>query len=402
MLTAASECTVTLVHGTIPSLGPKRLFRQQRWIQEGSLFCLTMSASVNALFLPFSWSGKNSHKARLAAGQDLAASLRRTFADHPSRRHYVIAHSHGGNVALYALKELSEDERHFISGVVTMGTPFIHSSPRDTVYIRDNLMLCLSKGSVVWVVIFLIVILLGFGAYTPDRWVYLLSSLCGLAGPSMRHIARKYDIEYWNKAARKMDERLDAKLLPGTPLMCVVADRDEAKAWVRALDWSARIIFGDWLLGVIDALAALGDSITKFGFASDNYLLIKLMTRNLLVGAAGIVVSLLAYSAGVVFVMAVVIGNLLTVSSPWGYGQSILLPWVVRISVADTPNTDSKRDAWVRETSSLLSLSLTRPIDPCEVQLSKFAPRSLTFQHSWLHEDVAVIQHVAAWLKTGH
>jgi hypothetical protein len=49
--------------------------------------------------------------------------------EYPNAHHFVVAHSHGGNVAMYALADESLASR--VSGVVCLGTPFFACKPRN-------------------------------------------------------------------------------------------------------------------------------------------------------------------------------------------------------------------------------------------------------------------------------
>lgn len=76
----------------------------------------------------FAWSGANSDRARIVAGLDLAVKLRRVAerlgatAKSPLEVN-LVAHSHGGNVCLEALRHL--DDRVHIRRFVLLGTPLI-------------------------------------------------------------------------------------------------------------------------------------------------------------------------------------------------------------------------------------------------------------------------------------
>ena len=69
----------------------------------------------------FLWSGETSHTARAKAADSLAAFIRNGYSLNPEAHHFMIAHSHGGNVALNAIKRAGETRS--ISGLVTLGTP---------------------------------------------------------------------------------------------------------------------------------------------------------------------------------------------------------------------------------------------------------------------------------------
>jgi pimeloyl-ACP methyl ester carboxylesterase len=80
-----------------------------------------------ALFEPFVWRGlfssflNNAHRYRLRGAKALRNRLIQLRQDHPTAKIFVIAHSHGGNVALYATREKGAGA---ISGVICMATPF--------------------------------------------------------------------------------------------------------------------------------------------------------------------------------------------------------------------------------------------------------------------------------------
>ena len=123
------DTIVTLVHGTFAS--------HADWVQDNSLLASSISNDVgqfgSTAVTRFCWSGANTHSGRLKAGRGLRDHLLSTAADFPEARQFVIAHSHGGNVALYALKDeqRSKDKlRKTLAksggGVVTLATPFLH------------------------------------------------------------------------------------------------------------------------------------------------------------------------------------------------------------------------------------------------------------------------------------
>jgi alpha-beta hydrolase superfamily lysophospholipase len=54
--------------------------------------------------------------------------VRGGHAQYPEPRHFIIAHSHGGIVALYALRDPAADQ--VVSGIITLATPFVSARPR--------------------------------------------------------------------------------------------------------------------------------------------------------------------------------------------------------------------------------------------------------------------------------
>lgn len=107
---------ITLIHGTWA--------REAPWTQEGSRLVLALqTADPEARIIRLEWSGGNSHAARLEAAEMLVHHVRGCRRCHPAAKHYVIAHSHGGNVVRYALS--LEDVSADLDGAVCLSTPFI-------------------------------------------------------------------------------------------------------------------------------------------------------------------------------------------------------------------------------------------------------------------------------------
>lgn len=123
---------VTLVHGTFARHAPWMQDTPKK-VEEGAL-CSALRGIEGTAIRRFCWSGGNSHSARLQAGHDLAIYMQDVKKQFPDdARHFIIAHSHGGNVALYAMehegptgKKLGED----VTGVITLATPFLTLTKR--------------------------------------------------------------------------------------------------------------------------------------------------------------------------------------------------------------------------------------------------------------------------------
>jgi hypothetical protein len=79
-------------------------------------------------FERFVWSGHNSVIARQRAVHRLIQQLRRAFLEWPDAQHYIIAHSHGGNIALQSMSD--DAVSHRLSGVICLSTPFLTITPR--------------------------------------------------------------------------------------------------------------------------------------------------------------------------------------------------------------------------------------------------------------------------------
>jgi hypothetical protein len=106
---ARHQFLVTLVHGTWPRGFFPTLRRRNRdplWFEESSPFLARLSAEFGDIphkIKPLPWSGENSIYARDKAAHVLAEYLSAEHNEHPQATQLIIAHSHGGNIALRAL-----------------------------------------------------------------------------------------------------------------------------------------------------------------------------------------------------------------------------------------------------------------------------------------------------------
>jgi hypothetical protein len=115
---------ITLIHGTFAG--------NASWMRSRSLFRAQLRTEIPdpIVFKVFKWGYfNNSPRARSRATSDLQKRLKRTLLAHPDAIHVVIGHSHGGNVALQALKDPILSAR--IAAVVCLATPFIAARPRN-------------------------------------------------------------------------------------------------------------------------------------------------------------------------------------------------------------------------------------------------------------------------------
>jgi Putative serine esterase (DUF676) len=130
---------VTLVHGTFSKRAP--------WTQEGSYLRLALEKLLDGPieFKCINWSGRNTAAARAKGAETLAEELRRQMEDDdPETKHFIVAHSHGGNVALYAMRDETISLR--IAGIVTLATPFIVVSERFSLEGNDGLIIITGLG----------------------------------------------------------------------------------------------------------------------------------------------------------------------------------------------------------------------------------------------------------------
>ena len=120
---AAPHVVVTLVHGTFA--------RRADWTIESSTLCRTIRETMHApvRFERFLWSGWNTVTSRSKAVERLILHLAESHARWPHARHFIVGHSHGGNIAFQAMRD--ETVAEHIAGVVCLSTPFLWASPRN-------------------------------------------------------------------------------------------------------------------------------------------------------------------------------------------------------------------------------------------------------------------------------
>ena len=113
---------VTLVHGTF--------FPNAEWTQTNSDFSNGLRDNLpGAVVRRFQWSSKNTPSARLQASFELLFYLEEVSCEFPGCEHYIVAHSHGGSVALHCLQ--NEVLQPYVAGLICMNTPLLEYRLRD-------------------------------------------------------------------------------------------------------------------------------------------------------------------------------------------------------------------------------------------------------------------------------
>jgi hypothetical protein len=162
------------VHGTWGrGFFPRRQSQKRRpfWFEDGSPFLARLSTELGDIphkIMPLLWSGANSIFVRDETAHVVADHLSAEHAEHPQATQLVIAHSHGGNIALRALHHLRQRDASQLDGtdstnplVVTLATPFIEVHQADNLGWRKTgfiriapSMLVLSFGFFLWFLFF--------------------------------------------------------------------------------------------------------------------------------------------------------------------------------------------------------------------------------------------------------
>jgi hypothetical protein len=158
MAEVAHQLLITLVHGTWPrGFFPRIFLFKQRvreltgrrrpwdpppfWFEDGSSFRARLSDELRDIphkIMSPPWTGANSIYERDQAAHDLAKHVSAEHAEYPHATQLIIAHSHGGNIALRALRDLQKGHDSHSCGaeganplVVTLATPFVEVQHAD-------------------------------------------------------------------------------------------------------------------------------------------------------------------------------------------------------------------------------------------------------------------------------
>lgn len=228
---------ITLVHGTWA--------RGAEWIKDSSPLAEALKRDVQGevRIAPFNWSGGNRHFKRRQAADDLRRVLESQVEEYPESRRFVIAHSHGGNVALYALNDPDIGEK--ITGTICLSTPFIHCRPR--IFPEGTLLI----SYMILAVVFCLLLFRGVEVWPALTSEYLI--IGALLAPmavflGVRWMASWLVLGTWRGKAGLYEDFAASVAVPDMPedkLLIVRASSDEASLALGAST------FGSWIFGKI-------------------------------------------------------------------------------------------------------------------------------------------------------
>jgi pimeloyl-ACP methyl ester carboxylesterase len=113
------QLVVVAIHGTFAE--------RAAWTQPDSVLhraMITQLTGVDVEWKEFRWGSWNNSHERREAANELRRAILRVRDSHPEARVALLAHSHGGNVALMALRSDSRLQQ-VVDAVVCLATPFI-------------------------------------------------------------------------------------------------------------------------------------------------------------------------------------------------------------------------------------------------------------------------------------
>jgi hypothetical protein len=219
---------ITLIHGTWAKKAP--------WLRPDSkLSEALMQLPGGARIFPFLWSGGNSNNARHLASEQLERELALRVQNYPASRHYLIGHSHGGNVVLRAFARASFKDT--IAGVICLSTPFLVARPRDLGGGNTKKQIV---GGVVLPALFLAAIA---GRLGSSWWGFFLAWALGIIGVS----AFQAILESWWKYGHELLKDFEAPKIDPDKTLIIRSPGDEASSALDFVQLIARLTVRVWV-----------------------------------------------------------------------------------------------------------------------------------------------------------
>lgn len=386
---------ITLVHGTFA--------KGAAWTLPGSQLASALVQGLGdaAVLQRFDWSGRNTHRARLRAGHELAAFLDATAAEHPGAKSVVITHSHGGNVALYAARHARPAS---ISDIVFMATPFIRCRPRG----RASLLTHVAR------ILVSIAVAVPFAAMLGSAYYYygqpLLKAHGTELGPKLATvldqvihwgsfllvIAIAYALVGW--WLRRSSGRLAAALAwpaaSNLNALTVYYRHDEAKDFLSYLDFGtarvARLIWKLIAAAIVGWIVYFAATLLVRAYYPDIYATSLFSAEKMWWGEGGgppqrgpwFEIALYILAAWVPLMMLIAYALPVLRGHPWGYGWEL-------------PSSTAMLDIDVAAEPEGLKLATSEvfatDVDP--------AQRHKGFAHCYVYEDPRVLQKIVAWIR---
>ena len=244
-MSGASRNVFILVHGTWA--------RNSDWTKPGSAFQTLLTNHASGCEISrISWRGRNREGDREQGVEQLKASIKEQFDLHPNAKHFVVAHSHGGNIAATAVAD-PEISRH-LAGLVCFNTPFLVTVQRNLV----SLAIALGFVAVFAVPLSLINQAAVEGMVTGNRGEWELSRQWIRLSWPLLAVAFPFQCSF-SCHSRGVITRIDPELSEppniDCPVLCVRTAGDEAFAGLTVVEAVAEL--PNILLHPISCLAAL-------------------------------------------------------------------------------------------------------------------------------------------------
>lgn len=210
---------ITLVHGT----GAKKSSTEEGgWIRQDSAMSNALRKRLGektTKVFPFVWTGRNSPLARHEAAEKLATELVLRINKYDSARHYIVCHSHGGDVTMRALASSNLEEK--IDGVVCLATPFLVARERD---LGPDPIKYLSAAA-----IFVgLLIMWGTQAVLPASWTELWRLVTATLSSVVTMVALLALFMKWQVYAQKLQQEFAPPTIAPGKVLIIRSSGDEA------------------------------------------------------------------------------------------------------------------------------------------------------------------------------
>ncbi len=370
------KCVIIAVHGTWAPDSP--------WTRPNSVLRRELETNLGneTVFKSFAWSGRNSHSARLLAAEELCEFVKASIRDQPGFRHLIVAHSHGGNVALYALRD--EYVRSGVDGFVCIATPFLNCKKRNAKPFLRVMSFIFPLCLWIWIAS----PLLGLDSVMTELRVgdppsAVTAATAFLLLPLAFCFFRRFLVGEFARYVEQVQESLVREralpLFDDVPVLVVRHAWDEALVplgFLGKLAEASHLFFhaissffvGRWI----------GRTVAK---AFGGFLLAATVAAvGLRIVASGALYTFFSYLS-----VAIVVGLLLIISA-------LMWSWFVpRLAAARLAYGESDGLHW------MYVHSIAESLPPCKHEVSEARAEGLVFAHSWLHSNEAVAKAIAIW-----
>lgn len=382
---------VTLVHGTFA--------RGAAWTKEGSTLAQALRTGLGGVRIErCEWSGWNGIGARRKGADRLARHLGELLKAFPTARHFVIAHSHGGNISLYAMRNPELGVR--IAGIVCIATPFLVARRRD-----------LGREGVATLLAAPLILSAAAWGFLNDElraaapW---LPEIVGLAlWTFVAMVVVAWLFARWDRGAKRILETL--RLPEATPpLLIMRAPGDEASALLIFFQFLSLLAVR--LFHLLSRLHARSEDRFRHWARRKGRLAVLLLSGLVLaplIGAALLTIG--ASTTAVVMVLLVVVLPLLVVpvflllglTGPAAIGirflaSMVLVPAALILAVCMIPVD------WRVGLANLLVDVTVEPAPPGKWQIHELVPgpssETPDLAHSVLYRDPDALQDIVRWI----
>jgi hypothetical protein len=328
----------------------------------------------------FIWSGANSHTARVRAGRDLAEFANKLCLTEGIQRIWCVAHSHGGNVVLYALRDERFSAR--LAGIAFLGTPFLLIRRRDMPKFCQTAMLISGWAlGIVCLIASLIGQIWAFARFfpnVPDELFAMaaLSISLGAVFLIVWVLSKFVPSRFQNFLSRKQEEIVGwlAQPTPSCPTYVATVQRDEASISLTIVDKIAAMPWIGWSAVAKSSLTIFLSWYLLSGFISQLF--------GGPVGTGSGTISYVALAVTLVITLGPLFATLFAASlrrAPFAFGwEGLVAASTVRIQPSHIPPWNENKNFSMQYLPN---------------------PSVRGYRHSFFYKDERVINDVATWIR---